>query len=255
MPQVKLTPFFKISKEDSNRMSKMKEALPMDLGVWVNRYVDPFLGKGAALFEILSVPGMEEFIVSDMNRELINTYRQVQNHVDDVLEELQALENIWLEQTCEEKKNFYKSLLFRYERLQEFSGTDKNILKASMMIFLDAAEYITHMPGDGSCITAAGTEIICPEQAMKLTRVCDERTLRICSKLLQKVKIFCCDFRECLEQLNSRTLLYLDPPAVNGKKKTAYPFTEKDRQSVESIAKIARTLGAEVILRSSVEKY
>lgn len=247
MEEVHFTPFLKAPGESSRDIGKIKEKLPLDLGVLINRYADPFLGRGDILFRVMSVSGMDEAIVSDIDPELINTYRQVQNHTDDLLDELQVMENKFTERSDEEKADFYKSVLCRYKHLCGSSRTDIDLQKAAMFLFLNAAEYITRNPGNGRTVTSRGTEIIFPRQALKMARVCDERTLRICARLLEKVKIRCCDFRECLEYVDDKTLLCLDPPSIN-KKKTAYPFTEKDMQSVFSISRIARSLGAEVIL-------
>lgn len=252
MSATNFMPFLKRSEKSSDDISSIKEKFPMELGVLINRYVDPFLGRGSMLFEVMSIQGMSEALVSDIDGELINTYKQVKNHTDDLLDELQILENKFIERTYEEKADFYKSILFRYRHLCHSDRTDTDIPKAAMYIFLDAASYITHMAGNGYMVTTGGTEIILPKQIMKLSRVCDERTIRICAKLLQNVQIRRCDFRECLGFVDDKTLLYLDPPPVTEKKETAYPFTEKDIQSVLSIDKIARSLGAEVILSQKV---
>lgn len=251
---IMLISFLEKSDEDAGRMGKIEEKLPMELGILMNRYVDPFLGRGYMLFDVMSVPGMTEAVVSDINSELINTYRQVQSHIDDLLDELQVLENNFAERTYEEKAAYYKTILFRYKHLHESARTDIDMQKAAMYIFLNAAEYITRIRGDGYTVSSRGTKIILPTQAMKLTRVCDERTLRICSRLLENVKILCCDFRECLEYVDNKTLLYLDPPSAKSQNKTACSFTEKDRQSVLSICKIARSLGAGVLLKDTRDK-
>jgi DNA adenine methylase len=247
MTETHFTPFLKAPEGSAREIGKIAEKLPMDLGVLINRCADPFLGRGSLLFRVMSVPGMDEAVVSDIDAELINTYRQVQSHVDDLLDELQVIENKFTERSYEEKADFYKSVLCRYQYLCSSSRTDIALQKAAMFLFLNAAEYITQKQNSGRIVTSRGTEIILPGQAMKMSRICDERALRICSRLLEKVKIRCCDFRECLEYVDDKTLLCLDPPAVN-QKKTAYPFTKEDMQSVFSIYRIARSLGAEVIL-------
>ncbi len=254
MSEMKFMPFLKKPIDNADHMGEIKEKLPMELGILINRYVDPFLGRGHILFDVMSVPGMTEAVVSDINSEIINTYKQVQSHVDDLLDELQVMENKFEERTYEEKAAYYKTILCRYKHLCESARTDIDMQKAAMYIFLNAAEYITQTRSDGYTVSARGTKIILPAQAMKLTRVCDERTLRICAKLLKNVKILCCDFRGCLEYVNDKTLLYLDPPSVKSKNKTAYPFTEKDRQSVLSICKIARSLGAKVLFKDTCDK-
>ena len=53
------------------------------------RYIEPFLGGGAMFFALQP----EQAVIADSNPELINLYRQVANHVDDVVCQLKKYEN------------------------------------------------------------------------------------------------------------------------------------------------------------------
>ena len=50
------------------------------------RYIEPFLGGGAMFFALQP----ENAVIADSNPELINMYRQVANHVDDVIKYLRT---------------------------------------------------------------------------------------------------------------------------------------------------------------------
>ena len=54
-----------------------------------NHYIEPFFGGGALFFALLP----ENAIIADSNPELINMYRQVAHHVDDVISCLEKYEN------------------------------------------------------------------------------------------------------------------------------------------------------------------
>ena len=51
------------------------------------RYIEPFLGGGAMFFALQP----EQAVIADSNPELINLYRQVANHVDDVVCQLKKI--------------------------------------------------------------------------------------------------------------------------------------------------------------------
>lgn len=51
------------------------------------RYIEPFLGGGAMFFALQP----EQAVIADSNPELINLYRQVANHVDDVVCQLKNM--------------------------------------------------------------------------------------------------------------------------------------------------------------------
>lgn len=56
------------------------------------RYIEPFMGGGALFFAL----NPKQAIIADSNPELINMYREVANHVDDVIGYLHQYKN-----TCE----------------------------------------------------------------------------------------------------------------------------------------------------------
>ena len=51
------------------------------------RYIEPFFGGGAMFFALQP----EQAVIADSNPELINLYRQVADHVDDVIAEKRAI--------------------------------------------------------------------------------------------------------------------------------------------------------------------
>ena len=53
------------------------------------RYIEPFFGGGAMFFALQP----EYAIIADSNPELINMYRQVADHVDEVISYLEKYEN------------------------------------------------------------------------------------------------------------------------------------------------------------------
>lgn len=52
------------------------------------KYAEPFVGGGAVLFDILSKYDLEEVYISDINAELINTYRIIRDDIDSLIETL-----------------------------------------------------------------------------------------------------------------------------------------------------------------------
>ena len=61
------------------------------------RYIEPFIGGGALFFAL----DPEQAVIADSNPELINMYREVANHVDDVIGYLRQYKNT--------KEDFYSA--------------------------------------------------------------------------------------------------------------------------------------------------
>ena len=225
-----------------------QESWPMELGVLLDRYVDPFVGKGERLFHVMSIPGMREGVISDVDPEQLNIYRQLQNHVDDLAEELWTLEKHFTERNFWEKDAFRKSIQNRCLELPKIRSEESRIQRAAAKIFLDRSRHSLPAACGETGIMAVKAESLLPPSVDANVRIFDERELRLKSRLLTHVKILHGDFIDCLEYADYRTLLYLDPPPVGTPMGNTAFFTEKDALAVQSIARIAETWGAEVIL-------
>lgn len=78
-------------------LSTIKEMLPESYGT----YYEPFFGGGAVFFDVCPTNS----VINDINPELINMYLQVRDHVDDVIDELTALDNA--HEVSDDPKAFY----------------------------------------------------------------------------------------------------------------------------------------------------
>ena len=59
----------------------------------IDRYCDPFVGGGVLLLDVLSNFQPNEVLLNDINAELVNTYMQVPNNVDTLIERLNSMQN------------------------------------------------------------------------------------------------------------------------------------------------------------------
>lgn len=77
-----------ILKWAGGKTQMLKELLPKVPSSY-GRYIEPFIGGGAMFFALQP----ENAIIADSNPELINMYRQVAEHVDEVISYLEKYEN------------------------------------------------------------------------------------------------------------------------------------------------------------------
>ena len=83
--QTKLKPILKWAGGKTQLLSDLIPLIPEYTG----KYIEPFVGGGALFFALKP----ENAIISDSNAELINTYKQIANNVDQVMFLLGELEN------------------------------------------------------------------------------------------------------------------------------------------------------------------
>ena len=82
---IQAKPILKWAGGKTQMLSDLLPKVPSSYG----RYIEPFLGGGAMFFALRP----ENAIIADSNPELINVYRQVADHVDEVIQYLGQYEN------------------------------------------------------------------------------------------------------------------------------------------------------------------
>ncbi len=107
-------PFLKWAGGKSRVLGAISAHYPKELGHAITRYVEPFVGGGAVLFDVLSCYQIKDAYAFDTNPELINAYRVVQQKPESLIRKLQTFESEYLELSQEDRKAYY------YEKTRRF---------------------------------------------------------------------------------------------------------------------------------------
>ena len=177
-------------------------------------YIEPFLGGGAIAIHYLKWCRKhnvsKKFILTDTNEALINTYIQIRDNVDELIEHLETLCNTPV------NKQLY------YERREEFNKISKNSVRsAALFIFLNGRSY------GGIWRVNKYQNFNVPFDKDRTVDVYSAYQLRDLRDLFQDVDFRCCTF----EQVKENGLIYLDPPYINVfQKYSLNPPTNRDLQ-------------------------
>ena len=90
----KVKPFLKWAGGKGQLLPEIQKFYPFDNKV--NKYAEPFVGGGAVLFDVLEKFDLEEVYISDINEDLINTYRCVREYPCELIELLRKMQNNFL---------------------------------------------------------------------------------------------------------------------------------------------------------------
>lgn len=172
----------------------------------ITKYAEPFVGGGAVLFDILSRYDLKEVYISDINAELINTYRVIRDNIDDLIEIISAMQNDFIPLDTEHRKEYYLDKRNRFNELKVNGDEKINIEKAALMIFLNKTCF------NGLFRVNKKGLFNVPMGAYKNPLICDENNLRVVSEKLQKVTIVYGDYRESADFIDENTFVYFDPP-------------------------------------------
>lgn len=197
-------PFLKWAGGKSQLIDEIRRYYPF-IDNKITKYAEPFVGGGAVLFDILNNYNLESVYISDINVELINTYKAIQKYVESVIEELFIIQEQFIPLDNESRKRYYIKKRDQFNKL----AIDKNginIKKASLMIFLNRTCF------NGLYRVNKKGQFNVPIGAYKKPLICDEINLRNVAERLQDVNIVCGDYKESSNFIDKNTFVYIDPP-------------------------------------------
>ena len=195
-------PFVKWAGGKTQLLNEIRLKYPIKF----EKYCEPFVGGGAVLFDILKNYNLQEVLINDINGELINTYCQIKNNVDELIKVLQKWERIYNDISEEERQEIYSMKRNDYNKLIKKCKKNDLIIKAALFIFLNKTCF------NGLYRVNSEGLYNVPKGKYKKPIICDENNLIKINQMLKNVIIKCGDYEECEEFIDSKTFVYIDPP-------------------------------------------
>ena len=92
-----IRPFVKWAGGKGSLISQLKSFYPFELndGI-IEKYVEPFIGGGAVLINILQTYDVKKAYAFDINKDLINCYNVIKKNVEALINELSTKEYEYL---------------------------------------------------------------------------------------------------------------------------------------------------------------
>lgn len=202
----KARPFVKWAGGKGSLISQLSNFYPYELknGI-IERYIEPFVGGGAVLIDILQNYDVRQAYAFDINMDLINSYNVIKNNVEELITNLERMETEYLQLEQEERKNYFYNIRNEYNdyTLQE---NEQNVQRASQFIYLNRTCFngLYRVNRDGKFNVPVGS--------YKNPTICDEKNLRSLSELIQNVQFQYGDYRKSMEYVTENTFVYFDPP-------------------------------------------
>ncbi|TYO94427.1 DNA adenine methylase [Desulfallas thermosapovorans] len=204
-------PFVKWAGGKTQLLNAFKKYYPKALEEGkIDRYIEPFVGSGAVLFDVMQRFKIKEAYIFDINPELITTYRVIKKDVEALISYLKELESKYLGLEKEQRKKFYYSVREDYNRNKlDFTSADyseRAIEIAGSFLFLNKTCF------NGLFRVNRRGLFNVPMGRYKKPTICNETNLRNVSKVLQNVLAFYGDFSACKKYINEKSFVYFDPP-------------------------------------------
>lgn len=213
--------------------SQMLDFLLPKVPTRYEKYIEPFFGGGAFFFALQP----EKAVISDSNPELINLYRQIADHVEEVIELLSRYKNT--------SKMFYEVRELNWEQLAPTEAAARTI-------------YLNKTCFNGLYRVNKKGQFNVPFGKYPNPKICDADGLRQVSRVLKKATIVNGDYFLVLEQYaQAGDFIFLDPPYLpvseysDFKRYTKEQFYEEDHVELAKMVDRLYEKGCYVILTNS----
>lgn len=245
-------PFLKWAGGKSQLLPEIQKLYPFDKSVC--KYVEPMVGGGAVLFDILNKYHLKEILINDCNMDLMDTYTVVKMKINDLILVLKQYQKEYLSLDMEKRKIYYTGKRDRFNELIGNFILGECVEKAALMIFLNKTCF------NGLYRVNRRGFFNVPMGVYKNPLICDEKNLLAVSEKLQKVKIHCGDYHDVANFVDNKTFVYIDPPYRPLTKTagfTAYTqdlFDDNQQINLANFVKELDKKGAFVVINNSDPK-
>jgi DNA adenine methylase len=197
-----------------------------------SRYIEPFLGGGAVFFRLLPARA----ILSDINEDLIATYRAVRQSPQRVRTALEG----------------YAISRNEYDRIRD-SNPSTDVERAARMIYLNRTAFggIYRLNGDGKFNVPFGGGERTTASILRSTALDDA------SKALKSAKLIAGDFELVVREACRGDVVYCDPTYTGAHNNNGFVrynernFAWADQQRLSVVAHSAKRRGAFVIVSNA----
>jgi len=233
-------PFVKWAGGKRQLMSELEKNFPIKFGT----YLEPFLGGGAVMFDLLAKNSNLKCNVSDLNSDLVLAYVTIRDRLGRLIE---SLEN--------HSKNYHKNSTGYYYEVRKQEPKNQ-IEKVSRLLFLNKTCF------NGLYRVNSKGKFNVPLGRYTNPNIVNKENLETVSKALQygKIKISCRDFESVISDAKKGDFVYFDPPyqpvsdTANFTSYTHRDFTEDDLERLADLANQLNSKGCKVMLSNSNSK-
>ena len=218
MSNSSIAPFVKWAGGKSQLLTQIKERMPEKY----NNYFEPFVGGGAVTFALLP----ENALINDINKALINAYRQICNAPEVFLKAIKKLDNeMW-----EDGKEYYYFLREHYN--DKLMKTEFDVELAALFVFINK-----HCFNGLYRVNGKGLFNVPYNNSRRVS--VDENLIMEISEYLQSVKIMDGDFEVACKEAKGGDFVFIDSPYAP-LNPTSFESYTKEGFDIESHKRLAK---------------
>lgn len=198
-------PFVKWAGGKNSLIPQITKYYPFELKDGsIETYIEPFVGGGAVLINILQNYEIKQAYAFDINKDLINCYNVIKEDVEDLILELKQKEEKFIDLDEEKRQKYFYEIREKYN--SNSIGDEIDIDRASEFIFLNRTCF------NGLYRVNKQGKFNVPCGKYKNPTICDDDNLRELSNLIKNVTFKYGDYKESMKFVTENSFVYFDPP-------------------------------------------
>ena len=218
MSNSSIAPFVKWAGGKRQLLTQIKERMPEKY----NNYFEPFVGGGAVTFALLP----ENALINDINKALINAYKQICNEPEAFLKAVNKLDaEMW-----EDGKEYYYFLREHYN--DKLMKTEFDVELAALFVFINK-----HCFNGLYRVNGKGLFNVPYNNSRRVS--VDENLIMEISEYLQSVKIMDGDFEVACKEAKGGDFVFIDSPYAP-LNPTSFESYTKEGFDIESHKRLAK---------------
>lgn len=191
MSNSNIAPFIKWAGGKRQLLAQIRERMPESF----NNYYEPFVGGGAVIFDLLPTSA----VINDINKALVNTYKQICNASEDFLKTLKELDGaMW-----EDGKEYYYSLREHYN--DKLMREEFDVELAALFVFINKHCF-------NGLYRVNGKGLFNVPYNNSRSTSCNEDSIRAISAYLKNVTILEGDFQAACQNAKKGDFVFIDSP-------------------------------------------
>lgn len=191
MSNSNIAPFIKWAGGKRQLLAQIRAKMPESF----NNYYEPFVGGGAVVFDLLPTSA----VINDINKALVNAYRQICNASDEFLKKLNDLdEAMW-----EDGKEYYYSLREHYN--DKLMKEEFDVELAALFVFINKHCF-------NGLYRVNGKGLFNVPYNNSRSKSCNEDSIRAISAYLKNVTILEGDFQAACQNAKKGDFVFIDSP-------------------------------------------
>ena len=198
----------------SKLMNKIEEVYSDDFrwGHEKYTYVEPFSGGGSSWLFVLQNYRPKHMIINDINPNVINLWRCIQNEPNELCEELDSIISNYFNLDWDGRKEYFLNLRKKFNDKKDIlNGSNTDVRLSAEFLFLNKTCFngLWRTNSKGEFNTPFGK----PINLNKDPNIYDRDNIIKLSELIRDVEFKCGDYKDVIgDNLSGDVLVYMDPP-------------------------------------------